>query len=95
MAGVGIALWIIVSVLVGLAGWAALRVWAKDTLRALPLAVVAALLGSFAWSEWFGEFSNWGGEVEGLQVAPAILGAVIVTALSVLGRLQALQEPKA
>jgi len=30
-----------------------------------------------------------------LQVAPAILGAVIVTALSVLGRLQALQEPKA
>jgi uncharacterized membrane protein YeaQ/YmgE (transglycosylase-associated protein family) len=54
--------------------------------------MAAALLGSFAWSEWFGDFSHWGGELEGLYLVPAILGAAIVTALYAAGHLMERRE---
>ncbi|HXG35804.1 MAG TPA: hypothetical protein VNL15_02420 [Dehalococcoidia bacterium] len=44
----------------------------------------AALLGAFAWSEWFGKASDWGGNIEGLHVLPAILGAVILSAAQIV-----------
>ncbi|GBD14067.1 hypothetical protein HRbin24_02116 [bacterium HR24] len=92
MEGIGIAIWLVVGFGVGLVGWAALVALRRDVISELPLAVAAALLGSFAWSEWFGDFSRWGGEVGGLQLAPAILGAAIVTALFVAGHLLAGRE---
>jgi len=92
MEGIGIAIWLVVGFAVGLAGWAALLALREGDAGQLPLALAAALLGSFAWSEWFGDFSRWGGEVGGLQLAPAILGAAIVTALFAAGRLLAGRE---
>ncbi len=87
MEGVGIVTWLIVGLGVGLAAWAALLALGSKAIGELPLAVAAALLGSFAWSEWFGDFSHWGGQVGGLQLAPAILGAAIVAGLYVAGHL--------
>lgn len=92
MEGIGIAIWLVVGTGIGLVGWAALVALRRDVISDLPLALAAALLGSFAWSEWFGDFSRWGGEVGGLQLAPAILGAAIVTALFVAGHLLAGRE---
>ncbi|HXG43018.1 MAG TPA: hypothetical protein VNL95_09895 [Dehalococcoidia bacterium] len=93
MEGIGVLVWLAIGVAAGLAGAAALAL-ARGT-RAVtdPIwAVAAALLGSFAWSEWFGDYSRWGGQVGGLQVAPAVLGAAIVAGLYVAGRL--LEEGK-
>jgi uncharacterized membrane protein YeaQ/YmgE (transglycosylase-associated protein family) len=45
--------------------------WAPDA--------VAAFLGGFIASESLGSLSTWGPEWEGLFVAPALIGAVVVT----------------
>jgi len=87
MTVVGIIVWLVVGAVVGLAGWSALRALGQATFAHLPWAMAAALLGSFAWSEWFGDFSHWGGELDGLYLVPAVLGAAIVTALYAAGHL--------
>ena len=40
---------------------------------------VAAFLGGFIASESLGSLSTWGPEWEGLYIAPALIGAVVVT----------------
>ena len=41
--------------------------------------IVAAFLGGFIASESLGSLSTWGPEWEGLYVAPALIGAILVT----------------
>ncbi len=41
--------------------------------------IVAAFLGGFIASESLGSLSTWGPEWEGLFIAPALIGAVLVT----------------
>jgi uncharacterized membrane protein YeaQ/YmgE (transglycosylase-associated protein family) len=41
--------------------------------------IVAAFLGGFIASESLGSLSTWGPEWEGLFIAPALIGAILVT----------------
>jgi uncharacterized membrane protein YeaQ/YmgE (transglycosylase-associated protein family) len=43
-----------------------------------PIVAIAALIGGYLGSEAFGAYSTWGYAFEGLQVLPALIGAVIL-----------------
>jgi uncharacterized membrane protein YeaQ/YmgE (transglycosylase-associated protein family) len=86
MTGIGVLVWLAVGAAIGLLAASAVALaTGRRGWQELAWAFAAALLGSFAWSEWFGDFSRWGGEVGGLQMAPAVLGAAIVAGLYALG----------
>lgn len=42
---------------------------------------IAAALGGFISSEWLGAASTWGPQANGLYLFPALLGAIIVSAV--------------
>jgi uncharacterized membrane protein YeaQ/YmgE (transglycosylase-associated protein family) len=42
------------------------------------IAGVAAFVGGYISSELLGDFSTWGPQVQGLYLAPALIGAVIL-----------------
>lgn len=86
MDGWGIVLWILIAAVIG-AGVdvAATYILKRGSVTTAVYGFLAALLGSLAWSEWFGKASNWGGNLEGLQVLPAILGAAILSLVQILG----------
>ena len=63
----------------------------------LPLTVLGALLGGYGASEWFTgayvvNLSEWGPETDGLNLLPAIIGAVILGPLAALGAIAPAQE---
>jgi len=54
---------------------------------------VTAAIAAFLASEYLGTFSAWGPEIDGLFVAPALIGAIVVTAAAELG-LRAFGKPE-
>ena len=95
MEGWGTVVWLLIGMAVGLGGATLI-----SYVRAQPLGIAwiwslaAALLGGYAWSEWFGKYSTWGPELSGLYVLPALFGAIIVTATQLLATLER-AEPQA
>lgn len=47
-----------------------------------PIVAVAALIGGYLGSEAFGAFSTWGYAFEGLYVLPAVIGGVVLGAVT-------------
>jgi uncharacterized membrane protein YeaQ/YmgE (transglycosylase-associated protein family) len=45
------------------------------------LAAIGAVIGGFVASEYLGGLSDWGTELYGMRIFPAIIGAVLVAAL--------------
>lgn len=77
---------------VGTGMFAALRTEAAGHPQLLPLALLGAALGGFAGSEWFGLLSDWGPTYDGLNVLPAVIGAVVVGGLAGLSSVAPAQE---
>jgi uncharacterized membrane protein YeaQ/YmgE (transglycosylase-associated protein family) len=76
MTWLGLAVLAIGAVVIGLVGQFLGTVqtryeWVPD--------IVAAFLGGFIASESLGSLSTWGPEWEGLFIAPALIGAILVT----------------
>jgi len=85
MEGWGIAIWIILAAVIGSGADVAVTSATKRGSRATAVAgFLAALLGAFAWSEWFGQASDWGPSLQGLNLLPAFLGATILSAVQIL-----------
>lgn len=85
MEGIGIVVWVLIAAIVaGLGDLAATYVLKRGPGATVLGGLAAALLGSFAWSEWFGQASTWGPELDGLYLLPALLGALILTVAQVL-----------
>jgi uncharacterized membrane protein YeaQ/YmgE (transglycosylase-associated protein family) len=42
---------------------------------------IAAALGGFVASEWLGALSTWGPQANGLYLFPALIGAIVVSAV--------------
>ena len=92
----GIAVLLLVAAVIGGLGDVAATFILKRGSAATALGGFgAALLGAFAWSEWFDKASEWGGELEGLSVLPAILGALILSVVQILSTRFAGKEEEA
>lgn len=85
MEGVGIILWLVVAAIVGM-GAEAVRASQKGfNVERLAISLLAATTGGLFGSEVYGVVSDWGPAVSGLNVLPAIIGAVVLAVLYQLG----------
>jgi uncharacterized membrane protein YeaQ/YmgE (transglycosylase-associated protein family) len=47
-----------------------------------PIVALAALVGGYLGSEAFGSYSTWGYAFEGLYLLPALIGGIVVAAVT-------------
>ena len=78
---------VLVAIIALVTAGVAYGVRGKAPPRLIALAVVGAALGGFDASGWFTELSNWGPEIDGLNLIPAIIGAAIIGMLAGLSAL--------
>ena len=74
----GVVILIVGALIIG--GVAALIDYERYTMAAVA-ASIGAFLGGFVASEYLGSLSTWGPAWYGLQIFPALIGAIVIAAI--------------